>query len=202
MIKKFSKEVERIFRLKVPFEDLYTSVFLLRTEQGNVLVDCATYASDVEDYIVPALKKMGLSITDMRYIVLTHKHCDHAGGLTKILKIHPTIEIIDTACEISKDLEIYLLKGHTQDCIGLLDKSTGTLISGDGLQGAGVGKYRCSIQSKDEYIKTIEKIKQDERIQNILFSHAYEPWYQDGVFGREKILKILQDCINVIKRGK
>ena len=64
MIKKFSKEVERIFRLKVPFEDLYTSVFLLRTEQGNVLVDCATYASDVEDYIIPALKKMGLSITE------------------------------------------------------------------------------------------------------------------------------------------
>lgn len=64
MTKKFSKEVERIFRLKVPFEDLYTSVFLLRTEQGNVLVDCATYASDVEDYIIPALKKMGLSITE------------------------------------------------------------------------------------------------------------------------------------------
>lgn len=90
------------------------------------------------------------------------------------------------------------MKGHTIDCIGVLDERSGTLISGDGLQGAGVGKYRCSLESREAYLKTIEKIKKDKRIKNILFSHAYEPWYKDGAFGREEIKRCLQDCIQVL----
>ena len=38
----FEKEIGQIYRLKVPFEDLYTSVFLIQTEGANILVDCAT----------------------------------------------------------------------------------------------------------------------------------------------------------------
>ena len=81
----------------------------------------------------------------------------------------------------------------------MFDGATGTLISGDGLQGAGIGKYRCSLESKEEYLKAIEKIRLDKKIKNILFSHAYEPWYKDGMFGRENVERCLQDCIKYIK---
>jgi glyoxylase-like metal-dependent hydrolase (beta-lactamase superfamily II) len=86
------------------------------------------------------------------------------------------------------------MKGHTLDCIGVFDKTSGTLISGDGLQGKGVGKYRCSLQSKKGYLDTIEKIEKDKRVENILFSHAYEPWLQDCIYGRANVEKCLQDC--------
>ena len=43
----FQEQIKDIYRLVVPFENLYTSVFLMRTNQGNALVDCATYAKDV-----------------------------------------------------------------------------------------------------------------------------------------------------------
>lgn len=196
----FVKEVEGVYRLKVPFENLYTSVFLILTEQGNVLVDSATYVSDVDNYITPALKEMGLSITDIHYLVLTHKHGDHAGGKDKILELAPSIKIVqEIASIILEGLIVYELKGHTLDCIGVLEERSGTLISGDGLQGYGVGKYRCSLESKDEYIKTIEKIRQDKRIEHILFSHAYEPWCQDRAWGKEQILMILEDCMRAIK---
>ena len=48
------------------------------------------------------------------------------------------------------------------------------------------------------YLKTIEKVKNDTRIQNILFSHAYEPWYQDVIFGRENVCDCLKKCIEYV----
>lgn len=191
----FNKEIGEVYRLKVPFEDLYTSVFLIRKEQGNVLVDSATYVRDVDDYIIPALEEMGLSITDIHYLVLTHNHGDHVGGKERLLELVPNIKIVQNEWDnLLNGITVYELKGHTLDCIGVFDQHSRTLISGDGLQGAGVGKYRCSLENKDEYIKTIEKIRRDKRVENILFSHAYEPWNKDGAFGREEVEKCLQDC--------
>ena len=194
-MKRFENIIGGIYRLKIPFEDLYTSVFLIRTEHGNALVDCATYDCDIDEYILPALKEIGLSLTDINFLILTHSHGDHAGGKNRILELAPSIKIVqEIPSIILKGLTVYELKGHTLDCIGVFDEDTGTLISGDGLQGAGVGKYRCSLANKDEYLKTIDKIEQNEKVRNILFSHAYEPWYKDGAFGREEIEKCLQDC--------
>ena len=51
----FEQETDNIYRLKVPFDQIYTSVFLLRLEGTTVLVDCATTPSDVTDVILPAL---------------------------------------------------------------------------------------------------------------------------------------------------
>ena len=39
---EFIKITDGIFRLKVPFEELYTSVFLVEFDGGRALVDCAT----------------------------------------------------------------------------------------------------------------------------------------------------------------
>ena len=195
----FEEELKNIYRLKVPFENLYTSVFLIKTKQGNALVDCATYASDVDDYIVPALSILGLRLEDIAYLILTHNHGDHIGGKTRSLELAPNIEIVQANRPISLNgITIYEMKGHTLDCIGVLDERSGTLITGDGLQGAGIEKYRCSLESKEEYLKTIAKIEKDERIENILFSHAYEPWCKDGAFGREELQKCLEDCRTIL----
>jgi len=200
---KFEREVGNIYRLKVPFDNIYTSVFLIKTERGNVLVDCATTKQDVDEWIVPALSEIRLSITDIKYLVLTHKHRDHAGGKERLLELNPRLEIIDRLRDdFANGLTTYEMKGHTLDCIGILDMQSSTLISGDGLQGYGVEKYRCSLKSNEEYIKTIEKIRQDKRIKNILFSHAYEPWCKDVAFGREEVERCLLDCINYIKGEK
>ena len=196
----FEREISNIYCLKVPFDNIYTSVFLIKTEEGNVLIDCATTKQDVDEWIIPALAQEKIPVADIKYLILTHKHHDHVGGKERLLELNPSVEIIDGLREnFINGLTIYELKGHTLDCIGVLDIQSGTLISGDGLQGYGVGKYRCSLENKDEYIKTIRKIRKDQRIKNILFSHAYEPWYKDGIFGRENIERCLQDCIEYVK---
>ena len=192
---RFEKETEKIYRLRVPFEDLYTSVFLLESEGGYALVDCATTDTDVDGVIRPALLARGLDFSDIRYLILTHRHGDHAGGRARILEHNPGVAVICGMQELPlSDFALYALPGHTLDMIGVLELGSGTLISGDGLQGEGVGKYRMSLESKDAYLETIGKIRGDVRVKSILFSHAYEPWYENKAIGREMVLRCLIDC--------
>ncbi len=190
----FYKETDHIYRLCVPFDDLYTSVFLIKTEDGYILVDSATTDRDVDEWIIPAILKLGVRLPEVKKILITHNHGDHAGGLLRLLTHLPHAEVVRDARELYSLVRIYPLAGHTEDFIGVLDLRTNTLISGDGLQGAGVGKYRCSLENKEAYRNTLEKIRRDGFVENLLFSHEYEPWYENGIFGREKVLLALLEC--------
>jgi glyoxylase-like metal-dependent hydrolase (beta-lactamase superfamily II) len=192
------KETESITRIRVPFEDLYTSVFIVKVDGGILLVDCATTSFDVDEYIVPSIKKLGYNLSDVRGIVITHHHSDHDGGLTRIRELIPNIEVINEVRAISDDIVTYPLPGHTRHCIGLFDGRCEALISGDGLQGAGVGKYRCSLEDKTMYLDTLRRIESDEKIKKILFSHAYEPWYRDSVTERSEVLFAVGECAKYI----
>ena len=200
----FNKEVGDIYRLKVPFDgDVYTSVFLIKSPSGNLLVDCATTDNDVENFIVPALKNIGVGLDDIDYLILTHQHKDHSGGKRKLLEYCPKARVVTKESCVNIDgLSLLELDGHTLDCIGVFEEKTGTLITGDALQGAGVGKYRCSLKDKEEYVRTIERIRKDNRINNLLFSHAYEPWGKDGIFGRKEVEKCLQECLFIVSKGE
>lgn len=194
----FYKETDGIFRLRVPFEDLYTSVLFVETAQANILVDSATKANDVDDVIIPALKQLGYKLSDMDMLVLTHRHGDHAGGRKRIAEISPYTKIVTDVRPLADGVSTYRLAGHTEDCIGVLDGRTHTLISGDGLQGEGIGKYRCSLENKNAYLETIETVKNDPSIENILFSHAYEPWCVDRVIGRSDVRDCLFQCTEYV----
>ena len=191
-------ETENIVRIKVPFENIYTSVFIVKVDGGILLVDCATTSFDVDEYIVPSIEKLDYNLSDVRGIVITHHHGDHDGGLTRIRELIPNIEVINEVRAISDDIVTYPLPGHTRHCIGLFDGRDETLISGDGLQGAGVGKYRCLVQDKTLYFDTLRRIQSDEKIKKILFSHAYEPWYRDSVTERSEVLFALGECAKYI----
>ena len=196
----FYQETKDIYRLRVPFEELYTSVFLVRTSIGAILVDCATTTNDVDLHIVLALKNFGYELTDIRIIVLTHQHSDHAGGLARVLDLAPNIKVVRDVCVLCDSVATDRLAGHTTDCIGLLDTRSKTLISKDGLQGAGVGKYRCYVGDVEAYFETITRIKNDKRIQNILFSHAYKPWNKDRINERSNVDACILECIKYVKR--
>ena len=194
----FYEEVEGIYRLKIPFDTVYTSVFLIKAPSRVILVDCATTARDVEDVILPALAELGYTPTDVDTLVLTHRHGDHAGGMETLLHHAPQLEVVTDIRALADGVCTYPMGGHTKDCIGVFCTRTGTLISGDGIQGAGVDKYRCYTEDPKMYLETLARIREDARIENILFSHAYEPWLADRASGREQVLACLDASLQYV----
>ena len=198
----FEFEADGIYRLRIPFAEIYTSVFLIVAEERRILVDCATTEHDVDCCIVSALKKMDYELSDIDTIVLTHRHGDHAGGLDRIMALNPHIKVVSDLGMLCENIYTYPMTGHTRDSIGVLDMRTGTLIAGDGLQGAGVDRFPCYTQDQEAYVQTIERIRCDTAIENLLFSHAYEPWCADRQIGRTNVLKCLKLCIDEIEKTK
>ena len=60
----------------------YVAVYLLTTPAGNVLFD-TTQEPFVDDTIAN-IRKVGVNLRDIKYIVLAHGHLDHVGGAAKL----------------------------------------------------------------------------------------------------------------------
>lgn len=187
--------VSSVFRLTIPFEDIYTTVFLIRTPQGDVLFDTATYPHDVDDYILPAMSELHISQETLRYIVLSHGHRDHAGGLTQLTRLFPEACIVSLKDELRRthsaspflfpgndcllldSLRIIAVPGHAPDCLSLFDLRTRTLLTGDCLQLYGIfgcGKWGANITRPDEHFAALDRL----RMLNpavLIASHDYHP---------------------------
>jgi glyoxylase-like metal-dependent hydrolase (beta-lactamase superfamily II) len=65
--------------------------YLLDTEEGPALFDCGPANS------IPALKDglatRGLSLTDVRHLLLSHIHLDHAGAAGVLVREHPGLQV-------------------------------------------------------------------------------------------------------------
>ena len=66
-------------------------VYLLETEDGLALQDCGPSTC------IPALKERlaerGLALTDLRHLLLSHIHLDHAGAAGALVREHPRLQV-------------------------------------------------------------------------------------------------------------
>jgi glyoxylase-like metal-dependent hydrolase (beta-lactamase superfamily II) len=66
-------------------------VYLLDTEDGPALFDCGPTTC------LPALKErlaeQGLALTDLRHLLLSHIHLDHAGATGVLVREHPGLQV-------------------------------------------------------------------------------------------------------------
>jgi len=85
-MKAFSEIAKDVYLLKVPFGPVWTGVVLLRGEE-NILIDSSATGNDVDAYVVPALKALGLEMADIHYLANTHSHGDHIGGHARLRQL-------------------------------------------------------------------------------------------------------------------
>ena len=208
-----TKITEHITRIRVPFYDIFTTVFLVKTDEGNLLFDTATYDSDVTDIILPALASLGVTPSELSSVFLSHPHRDHAGGVPALLTANPAVTVYAGSEAVRETtavpnlvtvadgdsllgcLQVVAIPGHTKDSVGLLDTRTKTLLSGDGLQLYGIygsGEWGANIRYPKEHIDALARIR-DLTIDVIHPAHNYHP-LGDVYEGREQILRALDAC--------
>lgn len=74
------------------FDNLYfvgahwVSAWALKTSEGIILIDALNNAHEAQTLIDAGLRKVGLDPKDIRYVLVTHAHGDHYGGLDWLLK--------------------------------------------------------------------------------------------------------------------
>lgn len=201
-----------LYRITFPYKDIYTTVCVLRTDLGDVVVDLATYDEDMENVLFPALAELGVTKESLKYALITHKHADHAGGLSRFLKEFDQVTILSTSnalreefCDAKivvpkegevflNDLKVVFIPGHTLDSIALIDRRTNTLVCGDCLQQYGIfgsGKWGSNIRFPAQHFEAIKKLR-EEKIDAILGAHDFHPM---GYFAQgEDVKKVLDAC--------
>lgn len=210
---------EHIYRIQLPYKDIFTTVYLISTPQGVVIFDAASYETDLDNYIQPALDELGIVADTIKYIFISHNHKDHAGCLRPIVSRYPQATIVSRSPGIAEQyadytilnpedgdtildtLKIITIPGHTGDCCGLLDTRANTLISGDSLQVHGIigsGDWAANITLPTKHLQAIEKLR-TLTIDTIVAAHDYEP-YGYRVDGKEAVGHMLDECIAPLKR--
>ncbi len=181
------KITDRLYRIRIPFEDLTTTVYLATYDEGVALIDSATYDTDIDTYVLPALCELSIPKERVKLLALTHNHGDHGGGLPRLAALFPNAEVAAIEplpyaryrplCDgdvLLGSLQVLHLPGHTQHSAGYLDLQTGTLLSGDCLQLGGIGKYRNGIKNTAWYLDSIRKL-QSLSVSRIVAAHEFDP---------------------------
>ncbi len=177
-----------LYRILIPFEDIFTTVYVVLSKEKATIIDSGACASDVDLCILPALKEIGIQKNNVRYLLLTHSHSDHAGGIGRLTKHFPEAELKafyeialphfsllkDNEKILLTDLLTISLPGHTADAGGFVHLPSGTLLSGDCLQLKGIGKYRNNIADRKAYERSVEKLKK-LKLNRIVAAHEFDP---------------------------
>lgn len=205
----FEKLTESIYRLCVPFENIYTAVFALRSGNAWALLDGATTKEDAENYILPALKELGAK---PEYIFCSHLHDDHAGGIFRISEEFTDAPVVHfgkpmkewKSTRTAKDGEIFFerftvlnLSGHADECLAVLDIKDKILLSVDALQPGRVGRFLPSVSNQASYAKTLRRVKNLDLL-TVITSHDYDP-FGCRADGQTEIEKYLLECEKILK---
>lgn len=74
------------------FDNLYfvgsrsVSSWAVITDKGIILIDALRNAEEVRAVIEPGLRSLGLNPADIRYVLVTHGHGDHYGGVRYLVE--------------------------------------------------------------------------------------------------------------------
>ncbi len=189
----FESITEGIYRLCIPFERIYTTVFALVNGKQCILIDCGSTDADVEAYLLPALGKEAWEVCG---IFCSHAHSDHDGGMARLSVCYPGCILSpgEGDCLLER-FRVVRLSGHAPDCIGVWDPKTHTLIACDAVQQRSIDRFPVLVSDPAAYRNSLERIRALAP-QRLLCSHDYDPF--GWCVERENVEKCLALCEKAI----
>lgn len=204
---------DEVIYVTTPYKDIYTTVFLIKTDKGYMIFDSASFDCDIDDTIKPLIEELKIDANELKYVFISHAHADHAGGLKRLLEVYPNLTVITKNkslcekyssfnCHIPEDEEIFLevlkvvyIPGHSACSQAILDTRTNSLFSGDCLQLYGIfgsGNWAANISLIPEHLEALERLENMD-IDAIYTAHDYHPLGQFYI-GKEKITEAFKYC--------
>jgi glyoxylase-like metal-dependent hydrolase (beta-lactamase superfamily II) len=85
-----------IYQLTLPIPDssLELNCYLIEGKDGWLLIDTGWYTAEAFSCLQKGLKDIGLALTDISTIVVTHTHPDHFGLAGKIKQASPKTKLL------------------------------------------------------------------------------------------------------------
>ena len=98
---EFEEVLPDTYLLKVPFGPVWTGIILIKGEK-NILIDSSHL--EPETYLIPALDKLGMKVSDIDWLLNTHVHGDHIGGHHSLVTKHGLkTATIETSADALRD---------------------------------------------------------------------------------------------------
>ena len=221
-MKHFERINEHICRLTTPYKDIFTTVYTVEAPTGTIVFDAASYAADAHEHILPMLAEAGTAPERVKFIFISHRHADHAGGLEALSNLCPGACIVSRSPELKETyrltrpfyapqdgdrffdwFQVIAIPGHTADSMALLDRRTNTLITGDCLQQYGLfgsQDWASNIILPAEHLAALDKVRA-LKVDQLLMAHDYHTcsWRAQG---REQVDRVLDDCVAPLQQMK
>jgi metallo-beta-lactamase class B len=82
---------------------------IIDTDDGLILIDTLTLDGDVETILLPGMAELGLDPHDIRYVIVTHAHGDHHGGVRLLRERYPNFRVIMSEADWAYSLMPYYM---------------------------------------------------------------------------------------------
>ncbi len=202
--------------IKYPWRDFWTGMLLVTGSGGCVLIDTA-FEDAADQVILPFLGGLGMGLDSIKLVVNTHSHGDHVEGNGKLRELTPAkfalhqlgdsrlapdILLADGMILEMGDirLEVIHAPGHSPDSVCILEPSTGTLFTGDSVQGRGTLNIGIALYSqpavyRESMVKLRERCRRGD-IRRLILGHPELP--SNGVVEEPEALAFLDLSIQAV----